>query len=193
MAAVSVNFLRRRRQQVVRTQQLDRRILLVAITVAVISVLITLVTAVYQQLLLRQLSQTIREQRTAQAVVNQQSANEAAYLLYSTRLNILKALLEGRGSQGRALSFLSQMATSELTFDRVSYDDSKQELTFRVQAQNVLAVENFIERLREPDIRPQFTDLQLSDVRRNEEQVYTIEAKVRLASSQETRSQSGRT
>lgn len=184
MPATSVNFLRRRRQQVARFHKLDKRILQVSIAVAVVAVAVTGGLLAYTQVLNAQLQEATREQRAAQAIVNQQARNEADYLLYAARLSILKDILEGRGSQRRALDFLSQLASSELTFDRIGFDDAKQSLVFRVQAQNVLAVERFIIRLREPEIRSQFGDLKLSEVKRDEERVYTLEIEAQLALSE---------
>jgi hypothetical protein len=181
MPAVSVNFLRRRRQKVVRSRKLDRRLLEAAAVVAVIAVLVTGAVFAYSQILGRQLADTARQQRAAQALVNQQAGNEAAYLLFAERLGILDGILAERGSQRRALAFLSQLTTSELTFDRINFGEEEQKLNFRVQAQNVLSVENLVARLREPDIRAQFTDLALSNIRRDETRLYSIEVQVDLA------------
>lgn len=180
MAADTVNFLRRRRQKVLKYQQLDKRILQGSIGVAVVSVLITAGVFAYLQFQTQKFSEIQQQQRSTQALVNQQASNEAEYLLYSSRLNILGDLLPGRGSQRRALEFLGELTSSDIAFDRISYDDTRKTIVFRVKAQNVLSVENFVERLRQPDTRSKFSDLTLSDVKRDEDQIYTMEISVQL-------------
>lgn len=180
MAGESVNFLRKRRQKVQQFRQLDRRILQGSIGVAVAAVAVTVGVLAFTQVRQQNFSQIQERQRATQALLNQQASNEANYLLFSSRLNILKDIIPGRSSQREALVFLGELISSDIAFDRISYDDSKKTIIFRVKAQNVLAVEKFLERLRSPQTRAKFFSLVLSDVKRDEGQVYTMEITVQL-------------
>lgn len=180
MAGESVNFLRRRRLKVQQYRQLDRRILQGSIVVALISVALTVGVLAFTQIRQQAYSQIQDRQRSTQALLNQQASNEANYLLFSSRLNILKDLLPGRDSQRQALEFLGELISSDIAFDRISYDDSKKTIIFRVKAQNVLAVEKFLDRLRTPQTREKFFSLVLSDVKRDEGQIYSMEITVQL-------------
>lgn len=180
MAGESVNFLRRQRQQALRFQRLDRRILQAAIGVSVVSVAATVGVFVFSQLRQQVFADIQSQQRSAQSILNQQASNEANYLLFSSRLNILKDIVPGRSSQREALEFLGQLVSSDIAFDRINYDDSVKTIIFRVKAQNVLAVEKFLDRLRSPETRERFFSLVLSDVKRDESQIYSMEITVQL-------------
>lgn len=180
MAGESVNFLRRQRQQALRFQRLDRRILQVAIGVSVVSVAVTVGIFVFSQVRQQTFADIQSQQRTVQSVLNQQANNEANYLLFFSRLNILQDIIPGRSSQREAMEFLGQLLSSDIAFDRINYDDNAKTIIFRVKAQNVLAVEKFLDRLRSPETRERFFSLVLSDVKRDEGQIYSMEITVQL-------------
>ncbi len=186
MAGNGINFLRKRRQRALRYQPLDKRILQLSIVVAVVAVVITIGLLFWTQNSVQELETIKQQQRSTQALVNKQASSEADYILYAARLNILQSILTGRGSQQRALEFLAELARADIAFDRISYDDEKKTLTFRVKAQNVLTVERFLNTLRSPNVRSKFVNLALNDIKRDENQIYSLEMSVQLETEEES-------
>ena len=184
-AARSVNFLRARRQNVEKFQQLDNRIFQGSLVVCVLFVVLTIGLAVYLSLQQSELERAKTQERSQQAIINREARTEAEYLLYSSRLDILKDVFLQRGTQKVALEFIGLLSSSDISFDRIAYDDQTRELSFRVQAQNVFAVDSFLERLRSAEIRPLFEELTLGSVRRDEEKMYSLDIVVVLGGAQD--------
>lgn len=180
MTAININFLSDRRLEVQRAQSLDKQIFRATVGVFTVVLAIVLGGTAYWRYEMYQLS-TIKESQQEQArIVTSAADDEALYLLYTTRLDLIGSVFEVRSSKRRAMEFLAQLVQPSVTFDSVTYDSASRVLQYRVAAENVFAVELYLERLRSPDVRSQVAELAVGSIRRDQFGGYTLENSVVL-------------
>lgn len=186
MIAININFLSDRRQEVQRAQALDTRIFQVSL--GIFGVVLTVVVGAFAfwRYQIYQLNEIKNDQQEQTRIITAAAEDEALYLLYTTRLDLISSVFEVRSSKRRAMEFLAQLVLPNVTFDRVTYDSATRTLTYRVAAVNVFAVEQYLERLRSPGIRDQIADVQVGTIRRDEFGGYTLENIVVLNSDAES-------
>ncbi|MCD8484265.1 hypothetical protein LRY65_00115 [Candidatus Woesebacteria bacterium] len=180
-----INFMRRQRRQLARLQALDQQILYVAIAVFVIAALTTAAAGGYWYWTRQQLA--LLEDRITQQerVIQGSAAEEAEYILYTTRLGSIASILEDRNPKKEALDFLSELLVPSIAFDAVNYDTQERRLTFRVEAQDVFSVEIFLDKLREPEMNEKIANIQLSGIQRDEVGRYVMNVTIVLKESEE--------
>lgn len=175
LAPTTINFLRAQHRVSEAQEKLDRVIFQGASVVAGISTAGLIALLVWWQYGSQQL-QAAKQQEAAQARVIAQSAeSEAQYLSFVTRLDEISRLLQNRNSKKEALDFLSLLALPTVGFDSIVYDARAKQLTFRVQAENVFSVEEFLELLRQDTIRAYYADVSVSNIRRDDQGAYILD------------------
>lgn len=176
----SINFLRKQRQRLGAAQQRDRLFALISYCVLGVVFAVTVGVFGYGQWLKQDTEkaedQIQREERTVASL----ATVEAQHLIYASRLTVVQSLFDTYTSKKQALEFITQAATAEVSFDRLSFDDENNELSFRLNARNVVAVDTFLAQLREQELRAQIDGLEVSEVKRDSSGIYQLDMKVRL-------------
>lgn len=175
-----INFVSQARRRLEQTHSLDRRLFLAAAGIAVVSVLMTAGMGAYWQWQERQLQELETQLRNQERLVSLSSEEEARYMLYTRRLDLIGEVIGNRSSKEEALDFLSQLLIPNIAFDRISFDPDARLLSFRIRALNVISVENFLETVRQPTMRDQIEEIQVSAIRRDEQGAYLMELNVVL-------------
>jgi N-glycosylase/DNA lyase len=184
VSTTAINFFREQHRASESQEKLDLLVMRIGLAVAGISVVLAVAGVVWWQYGVRQLSD-IKEQQAQQArIIAQSSESEIQYLSFVLRLDELTKLLQDRNSKKEALDFLSLLARPTVGFDGITYAAREKELAFRVQAQSVFAVEEFLESLRQDSIRNYYDDISVSNIRRDEDGAYIMDIVATLKGEQ---------
>jgi Tfp pilus assembly protein PilN len=178
----NVNFVRKRRWQAEQSRRRDRWVLWGAVGVFVVGAALTAGALAFEitlQSANRQLTENIA---TQQALANRLAGSEAQFIIYTNRLDTMKALLENRHSNAVAFAFIQRLIAPQLSFDQIRIDPQTRELRFLVRASSVLAVQSFLDTVNSPAIAQDLSKLDLSSIKRDEAGQYTLQATVVLKS-----------
>lgn len=175
IAPTTINFLRAQHRVSEVQDKQDTLFFQIASVVVGISAAGFIALLVWWQYGVQQL-QAAKQQEAAQArVIAQSSESEAQYLSFVARLDEISRLLQNRNSKKEALDFLSLLARPSVGFDSIVYDARAKQLTFRVQAESVFSVEEFLELLRQDTIRAYYADVSVSNIRRDDVGGYILD------------------
>lgn len=175
IAPSSINFFRAQHRVAETQDQLDSKILKIGAGIAGVGVVLLLATGIWWQWTLGQEQELMETQRQQERVISQSVAEESQYLSFVTRLNVLQELMQARNSKKEALDFLALLAKPTLGFDNIVYDSNNKQLAFRVQAESVFSVEEFLADLREPSISEYYQDIEVSNIRRDDTGSYIMD------------------
>lgn len=176
----TVNFLRRKRQRLQVQQKRDRIFLLGASVFLGLTLLVLL--GVFGAWLWFRQQQGDLEARQQQndRVIRQLAQSEAEYLLFTKRLDLLDGIFSTQISQQRTLEFLSGIRTDGVRFQGIAYDPVQKSISFQAVAQDITRFDAFVNTLRTPEVQEEITNLEVSQVGRNELGEYSMEVSFQL-------------
>lgn len=176
----TINFFREQQRKSASQDKLDLNIFRGAIAVTSVIAIVSVGLAIWWQIQAQQLRQLQAEEQQRSRLIAQASQEEAEYLSYSRRLDLVGDILETRTSKKEAMDFLSLLTQPDIGFDNITYDDQEKQLQFRLRASSVFAVESFLELLRQPVIDEYYDDVQVSNIRRDDLGEYVMDVGVTL-------------
>ncbi len=171
----------RKRRRLEQLHSLDRKILTAAVGVFGVALTLTAAAGAYWYWSGQQLALVEEQIQQQERVVRAAAAEEAEYILYTTRLASIAEIMDERSPKKEALDFLAQLLVPTIAFDAVNYDTQMRRLTFRVEAQDVFSVEIFLDTLREPDMREKIDAIAISSVQRDEAGRYVMNVDIVLS------------
>lgn len=181
ITTTAINFFREQRRVNESQEELDGKIFKGGVTVIICALLVMGGTTAWWLWRAQQLTALQDNQSQQERLISQSKEDEAQYVSFATRLDTMYQLLQTRNSKKEALDFLALLAQSDLSFDGISYDSKSKQLSFRVQADSVFGVEEFLEKLRQPNISVYYTAIDVSNIRRDEAGAYIMEVRVTLS------------
>lgn len=176
----AINFLRLQKRIREARQQFDERLFRYSLLGSGFVIIVLIAFAAFWQYLDLQTRELEAQEAAQQRVIAQSAEDEREYLIYVDRLNAIGNIIGNRNSKREALDFLALIAQPNLAFDAINYNAESKQLSFRAQAQSVFSVEQFLDRLRLPDVSRYFTDIEVSNITRNEEGTYSMQVVVTL-------------
>lgn len=176
----TVNFLRRKRQRLQVQRKRDRLILLVASGVLGITLLALLGVFGAWYWFRQQTIDLEAQQQQNERVVRQLAQEEAEYLLFTKRLDLLDGIFASHVSQQRTLEFISRLRTTGVRFQGISYDPIQKSVTFQAIATDITRFDAFLNVLRTPEVQAEASNLVVSQVSRSELGEYSMEVGFQL-------------
>jgi type II secretory pathway component PulL len=170
----SLNFLRQRRHKLAALRRKDKYLLYGSIGILSTMVLVSLVLGFYLFQQSRQYNQLLAKDEQANRTLKTLVNEEAEYLIFSARLKTLATLWPERGSQQETLKFLTAITLPNVAYQQITFSQKTHKLEFSVSAQDFFAFDDFVNRLKTPDIQAQIESFTVGSVRRNEEGKYTF-------------------
>ncbi len=184
IAPSTINFFRQQSQEVQKQDDFDTWFFRASGGFGALCLCIFVGVIIWWQLGVRSLAEARQQEAQHNQIITRSGENEAQYLSFVARLDELAQLLQNRNSKKEALDFLSLLVRPAIGFDAINYDAKGKKLTFRVSAESVFSVEEFLEDLRRPDIQAYYTDIQVSNIRRDDQGSYIMELIVTLREAQ---------
>lgn len=178
----NVNFIRSHRWQVEQGRRRDLLLLRVGLGFFVVALLITTGMVAYSHTLNQQISKINGDIATQQALVNRLAGSEANYLIFTTRLDVIKTVLESRHQNAMAFAFIQKLMLPQLSFDQIRVDPQTRQLQFMVRARSILAADTFLTTINQPSLAKEISELKLSEIKRDENGGYSIMVTVLLKS-----------
>lgn len=180
----TVNFLRRKRQRLQVLQKRDRVFLIGAGVLLGVTLLALLGVFGAWFWFRQQLGELQSRQQQNERTIRQLAQDEAEYLLFARRLDLLDGIFTTRVSQQRTLTFLAGLRTEAVQFQGISYDPVRKSISFQAVAQDITRFDAFLNLLRTPEVQADIANLIVSQVGRNEKGEYSMEVSFQL--TQET-------
>lgn len=180
VAANQINFVQQSRRKLHVLQERDGSILKISLIVFSFVGVVCLFALGYWQYLRLELSEIKGQQEQQERILTQVAQDEARYLLYTAQLSLIDQVLSSRSSRQPAMEFLSQLTFSGLSFRGISFAELDKTISFQIEAEDVFIVDQFVERVRSPQIQSQLEDIEVSDVRRDGVGQYTLQVKLKL-------------
>ena len=180
LSTSAINFLRVQKRIREAQQVFDQKLLRYSALGSVVVLVLLLGSVAYWQYLEIQSKEIASQEDTQQRVITQSSKDEQEYMIFADRLNAIGQIINNRNSKREALDFLALIAQPNLSFDAINYNAESKQLSFRAQATSVFIVEQFLDQLRLPTVSRYFTNIEVSNITRNQEGVYSMQVVVTL-------------
>jgi len=180
MTLPTINFLRRKRQRLQVQLKRDRYILMGAGVFLGVTLLVLLGVFGAWYWFREQTTDLEAQQQQTERVVRQLAQEEAEYLLFTRRLDLLDGIFANHVSQQRTLEFLSGLRTTGVSFQGISYDPTQKSVDFQATATDITRFDAFLQVLRDPSVQTEVSHLAVSQVSRNELGEYSMEVSLQL-------------
>jgi len=178
--APSLNFLRQRRHKLAALRKQDKVFLYVSAAIFSVIVVVAVVLAGYLYLQKQKYQEINQADTQITRTLSQLVNEEAAYLIYSNRLKTLATMWTKRGSQQKTLAFLAELALPNVSYQQITFDQSSRLLQFSVLTGDYFAFEDFVSKVKTPEIQARIESFSVGSVRRNDEGKYTFSVDMTL-------------
>lgn len=169
-----LNFIRQHRTDLAHLRTQDKYILWGTIGFFGLSLVITLSLVGWLFFSKRKYQSLVKAQSEVENQLAKMSRQQAEYLVYSTRLNLLAELMPDFVSQLDSLEFITTIAKPGVEFYKVEYEGGRT-LTFQVTADSFFSFEGFVDGLRQDEVKDNIGFFKLDGLSRNEEGAYRFE------------------
>lgn len=176
----SLNFLRQRRQKLSVLRKQDSLILTISIGFMAVVLLVTLGLIAYTINQDQQLNKLKGDEGEVTKTLASMTDKEAEYLVYSARLKTLAIIWPMRGSQQKTLDFLTDITMTNVSYQQVTFDQTKRLLEFSVVTTDYFALEEFITLVRTPAIQDRLESFAIGGVRRDDQGRYSFSVDMQL-------------
>jgi type II secretory pathway component PulL len=169
-----INFLKQRQRQVAVWRKQDGLIFNISVAVLVIVVLVAIALASWLYYQKKQETELLRQERNLETELLALSDQEAKYLVFFSRLEMLAEIWPNRQSHQETLRLLSDILLPGLEFKQVKYQKTDGSLQYNVSASDFFVFEEFINLMRNSDFKERFNNLSFSDIRRDKDGSYNF-------------------
>jgi hypothetical protein len=176
----TINFLRRKRLRLQVLQQRDKLFLWGAGVFLGVTFVVLIALGGFWLWYRQQVQELQERQQQGERIVRQLAQEEAEYLLFTKRLDLLSGIFSTRISQQKTLEFLTELNTSGVLFQGITYDPVRRAVSFQATAVDITRFDAFLTVLRSPEIQQQIANLSVSRVGRNETGEYSMEVSFQL-------------
>lgn len=172
-----LNFAGKHRRELEIARKKDRIFLRIALGILALTVVASLSLTAWLIYSNRQLESIKQKSASRKNQLAALSEEQAKFLVFSTRLELMKDVLSQFVSHQESLEFVTSIAGPGIEFQQVEYEGDSI-LSFRVVTDTYFTFEEFVEKLRTQEIQDQIGSLTVQGITRNEEGNYSFEVSI---------------
>jgi len=132
----------------------------------------------------QQLNQIVNNQnKTKQSLLGNQTV-ELAYLISTNKLKAIVEIFDQRNNKQQAINYLSNLFGDQVFINGVAYDGVAQVLSLNLTSTNIFDLEKLINSLNTPEVKANFSSLNKSNIKRNEDGSYNMKLTLELRSTE---------
>jgi hypothetical protein len=173
-----INFLRERRKKLTKSQEQDQKIMKISASILAAIMVVALMVVIVSLFFQQRLNVIVQaEEDSKQQILNNEEV-EKTYLISLNKLQALVQLDKSRQNKQETIAYFTSVFGTEVLVTKIEYVDQEKLLTFRIQAKDVFSFRHVFDTLISVELRQRFNQINMSNLRRNNEGVYEMSVAV---------------
>lgn len=177
----SINFVRDRQRNLSRLEVQDRvlfRWALIATSVAVALVLISVGARLF---FLYQLRQITDDQKRLRSAIANKVEIEKSFTVFSFKLKSLTDLFGKRKEKQETLEYFSSLFAQDVVISQLAYSADTEELTFTLKGTNIFVMDTVMNTLNGSEVKERYPKMKKSTLSRASDGTYSMNLSIALS------------
>ncbi|NCN45694.1 MAG: hypothetical protein COU63_04215 [Candidatus Pacebacteria bacterium CG10_big_fil_rev_8_21_14_0_10_36_11] len=125
------------------------------------------------------------EKAYSSSILNEEST-EMTFLVFTQKLKTVKDLYQNRSNKQQSIEYFSNLFGSQVFLSGMNYGGEENQLSLRLTSENIFALEKILDTLDSDSVKKEFSAINKSGLRRDDNGSYNIDIAVELLKQGET-------